>query len=178
MKLRHAKKIDFTGTLPDFKQFSAYGADVAEMVRDRGREELIIVVDRGYGIAHDAALVLDHLNLSGDNPLVGHNNPIGPRFPVVNNIYVAAADTIDQEETWALGNPLGQLHNGIAAGVKQGLSLGDEDLQLIKKLGAHFYCWNLVPTMLVAAHAGLRVLGIVLAEGKKLDDKLVLALNR
>ena len=178
MKLRHAKKIDFTGTLANFAQFPAYGVDVAKLIRDRGREEAIIVVDHAFGMQYDACLVVDHLNLTGDNPLVGPNDPIGQRFPVVNNIYVPAADTIDQEETWAMGNPLGQLHNGIAAGVKTGLRLADEEFQLVKKLGAHFYCWNLVPTMLVAAHAGLRVLAIVIPEGKKLDERLVQALNR
>lgn len=178
MKLRHAKKIDFTGTVTGFAQFPAYGDDVAKLIRDRGREEAIIVIDHGFAMQYDACLVLDHLNLTGDNPLVGPNDPIGPRFPVVNNIYVAAADTIDQEETWAMGNPLGQLHNGIAAGVKNGLRLDDEDLQVIKKLGAHFYCWNLVPAMIVAAHAGLRVLALAIPEGKNLDERLVQALSR
>lgn len=178
MKLRHAKKIDFTGTVADFSQFPAYGEDVARLIRDRGKEEAIVVVDRGFSMPHDACLVVDHLNLTGDNPLVGPNDPVGPRFPVVNNIYVAAADTIDQEETWALGNPLGQLHNGIAAGVKAGLRLDDEEVQLIRKMGANFYCWNLVPTMIVAAHAGLRVVGLVISENTTLSDKLVQVLIR
>ena len=178
MKLRFARKVDFTGTIPGFTQFSEFGPEVAALVRDKGKAEVLIVVDHAFGMQHDASIVLDHLNLSGDNPLVGPNNSIGPRFPVVNNIYVSAADTIDQEETWSVGNPLGQLHNGIAAGVRAGLQLTDDDFELVKKFGAHFYCWNLVPTMLIAAHAGLKVLALVVPPGKTLEPQLLMALDR
>ncbi|MBS1998871.1 MAG: hypothetical protein JSS86_21245, partial [Cyanobacteria bacterium SZAS LIN-2] len=163
MKLRYARRLDFTGTVGDFDQFESFGQPVIDLLRTEGRSPLVIVIDHGYGFAGDHVqphIVLDHLNLTGDNPLVGPNNPIGQRFPVVNDIYVGAADIMDQEETWSIGNPLGKLRNGIAAGVKHGLKLNEDELSTCRNLGAHFYCYNLVPTMIVAAHAGLKVLGL------------------
>src|SRR5262249_32727233 len=106
------------------------------------------------------------------------NDPVGQRFPVVNDIYVSAADTMDQEETWALGNPLGKMRNAIAAGVKPGLKLNDDEMKTLQKLGAALDCYNLVPTMIVATHAGMKVLGLVVPEGQHLDRETVGAILR
>lgn len=181
MKLRHARRLDFTGEIADFDGFDCYGQPVADFLRTEARSPLVIVIDHGYGFSGNnmqTHLVVDHLNLSGDNPLVGPNNPIGQRFPVVNNIYVSAADMMDQEETWSIGNPLGKLRSGVAAGVKAGQKLNDGQLQTCYSLGANFYCYNLVPTMIVAAHAGLKVLGLVVPEGQILDPKVLMAIAR
>jgi hypothetical protein len=181
LKLRHAKRIDFTGEISGFDQFDQFCQPVIDLLRSEGRSPLVIVVDRGYGFASgrdEPHLIVDHLNLTGDNPLVGPNNPIGERFPVVNYIYVSAADTMDQEETWAFGNPLGKLRVGVAAGVKRGLQLSDEELSTTHKLGAGFYCHNLVPTMIVAAHAGLKVLGLVVPEEQELPKEALMVISR
>jgi hypothetical protein len=181
VKLRYAKRIDFTGDLKDFDQFEKFGQPVVDLLRSESRSPVVIIIDRGYGFANghsEPHLVVDHLNLTGDNPLVGPNNPIGQRFPIVNDIYLSAADTMDQEETWAIGNPLGKLRNGIVAGVKQGLVLDEAALATCHKLGAGLYCYNLVPAMIVAAHAGLKVLGLVVPEGGKLESQTLMAINR
>jgi len=181
VKLRHARRLDFTGGIADFDQFKEFGQPVMDLLRSEGRSPLVIVVDTGYGFSGGNVqphIVLDHLNLSGDNPLVGPNNPIGQRFPVVNDIYIAAADTVDQEETWSIGHPLGKLRNGVAAGVRQGQKLSEEELKTCHELGSHFYCYNLVPTMIVAAHAGLKVLGLIVPEGQPLDAKVLTAIAR
>jgi hypothetical protein len=181
VKLRYAKRIDFTGEVEGFDRFDQFGQAVIDLIRSEARSEVVIVVDHGYGFAngHDQPhLIVDHLNLTGDNPLVGPNNPIGQRFPVVNDIYISAADTMDQEETWAIGHPLGKWRNGIAAGVKQGLALSDEDLSTVHKLGAGLYCYNLVPAMIVAAHAGLKVLGLVMPKGQQVDKGVLMAISR
>lgn len=179
MQLRYAKRIDFTSSYDDFDHFQHFDDRTVELIRQKERAEVVIVIDRAYGLANDECyLVSDHLNLTGNNPLVGPNNPIGERFPVVNNIYLSAADTIDQVETWTMGNPLSKLRSGIAAGVKPGLELSADDLATVQSLGAHFYSWNTVQTMIVAAHAGLKVLALAVPEGGKLSDEIILALRR
>ncbi len=185
MQLRYAKRIDFTSSYADFDHFQQFDQNTVELIRLKEKAEVVIVIDRAYGFSKEHAgsaaechLVSDHLNLTGDNPLVGPNNPIGERFPVVNNIYLSAADTIDQVETWTMGNPLSKLRSGIAAGVKPGLDLAAADLETIHSLGAHFYCFNTVQTMIVAAHAGLKVLALAVPDGGQLSDEIVLALRR
>lgn len=148
LDLRKARKIDFTNTVPGFQSFDSCGDEVLRLVRHAGAET-VIAIDRGYEI-EAPHLVTDHLNLTGHNPLVGPNDPCGERFPSVNDIYVT--------------DILPELPRGVAAGLKPGVQPSPEDLKVIKSLGADFYCYNLVPTMIVAAHARLRVLGIVVPE--------------
>lgn len=186
MKLRNAKRIDFTGTCPEFDFFEKFSDATIDLIRNKEKAEVVIVVDRAFGFAAshlkdneaEPHLISDHLNLTGDNPLVGPNNPIGERFPVVNNIYLSAADTIDQEETWTMGNPLSKLRSGIVAGVKYGAVPSPAELDLLYSMGAHFYNWNTVPTMIIAAHAGLKVLALALPEGGVLPDQVLMAINR
>ncbi|MBK9201053.1 MAG: hypothetical protein IPP57_28620 [Candidatus Obscuribacter sp.] len=179
MKLRYAKRIDFTGQVKEFAQEAAFGESVIKMLRDKGKAEVAIVIDRAYGLKDDTPyLISDHLNLSGNNPLVGPNDAIGQRFPVVNNIYLDANDTMDQEETWSLGNPLGKMQYAIAAGLHPGVTPTAAELEFIHKLGAKLYCYNLVPTMIVAAHAGLKVVGVALPEGASLRPDILATLLR
>ncbi|CAN5319058.1 hypothetical protein BH11CYA1_BH11CYA1_43170 [soil metagenome] len=186
MKLRYAKRIDFTGTCPEFDFFEKFSDATIDLIRNKEKAEVVIVIDHAYGFSpshlkdnqEEPHIVSDHLNLMGNNPLVGPNNPIGQRFPVVNNIYLSAADTIDQEETWTMGNPLSKLRSGIAAGVMPGLNPDQEDLELLHRMGAHFYNWNTVPTMIVAAHAGLKVLALAVPVGGVLPDQVLMAINR
>ena len=73
MKLRHAKLIDFTGELGQFKQYSGFIPEVVSELRNKERAEVAIIVDRAYcqGLGENVPyLVSDHLNLTGDNPLV------------------------------------------------------------------------------------------------------------
>ncbi len=179
MKLRHAKRIDFTGQVKEFTQEAEFGDAVIKLLRDKGKAEVAIVIDRAYGLKDNTAyLVSDHLNLSGGNPLVGPNDAIGQRFPVVNNIYLDASYTMDQEETWSMGNPLGKMPTAIVAGLAQGIKPSDAEMEFIKGLGAKLYCYNLVPTMIVAAHAGLKVVGVVLPEGGSLRPEVLATLLR
>ena len=180
MQLRHAKRIDFTDGLNGFEHFESFGQSVIDFLRTKGREPVVIIVDRGYGFTAEHTephVVVDHINVSGDNPLVGPNDSIGQRFPVVNNIYIAGADTMDQAETWSIDNPLAKMRNGVVAGVKPGLQLDAEALATCNQLGAQFYCYNLVPAMIVAAHAGLTVLGLVVPAGQKLNKNALAAIS-
>lgn len=153
--LNKALRIDFTGTLDGFEHKEGFGDDLVAMLRDSGAEpKVVIVVDCGYGFETKAPhVVRDHINLTGHNPLVGPNHPCGERFPAVNCIYITD------------NKLLPEFPSGIAAGIKQGTVPGEEELRLIRSFGADMYCYNLVPTMIIAAHARWRVLGIVVPEG-------------
>ncbi|MBX9941018.1 MAG: hypothetical protein K2Y32_17280 [Candidatus Obscuribacterales bacterium] len=183
MKLRHAKLIDFTGTVDGFVHPAAFDRAVIELLRSKDKAEVAIIVDRahseGLSTFDSVVLVNDHVNLSGDNPLVGPNDAaVGPRFPVVNNIYLNAADTMDQEETWTLGNPLGRVPVVVAAGLRSGQVPDPAQLDFLRSLKVGFYCYNLVPAMLIAAHAGLKVLGLGLPSGQSLSADITACLLR
>jgi hypothetical protein len=157
--LKGIKKIDFTCSLDGFKHISKFGSEFIELVRTKAPQTLIIV-DSGFGFKNNVVhTVSDHINLTGDNPLVGPNDPIGERFPIVQGIYVPEL--------------LPDLPKGIAGGLASGIKPTEQELSLIRSLGVDFCCYNLVPAMLIAAHAKCKVLGIVVPEKQKLDNKII-----
>lgn len=159
VSIRGAKCVDFTRSADGFKQFPSFGDPVISLVRDGLGPRLLVVVDRGYFLEDTKPYVVrDHLNLTGSNPLVGPNDPCGERFPSVNNIYIT--------------DLCPELPRGIAAGMKWGVFPTRAEMEFIRSLGADFCCYNLVPTMIVAAHAGYRVLALAVPEG--VDVKPVL----
>lgn len=152
MSLTEAVKIDFGGKTPGFQAFARFSEDVVKLLRKPAQNKLLIMVDRGYGFKTAVPqVVTDHLNLTGDNPLVGPNDPVGERFPSVNALY--------------LTNCMPGVPGGVVAGLKAGIKPTVEELELIHSLGGDFYSYNLVPAAIVAAHAGWKVLGIVIPEG-------------
>ncbi len=178
-KLTTATRIDFTGALPGFISFPQFNADTTSLLRDKEHEsKILVVVDRAYGLKQvEPHIVHDHLNFSGDNPLVGPNPACGDRFPVINNIYLTAEQTLSPNRTLPLRDPFMSLPTAVAAGLKVGVVPNDRELEVIASLGADCYCYNLVPTMLVAAHAGFKVLGILLPEGQELSEELAKSLR-
>jgi purine-nucleoside phosphorylase len=108
-------------------------------------------------------VVRDHLNLTGTNPLVGPNDPCGERFPSVNDVYIT--------------DLCPNLPRGVAAGLVGGVFPTREEMEFLRSLGADFCCYNLVPTMIVAAHAGLKVLGLVVPEGVEVNPVLDVVLG-
>jgi hypothetical protein len=149
--LQGALLLDFTGTAAGFKSLAKFDDTFAELIRGEGKPQAIIVVDKSAGGSVDGPVVVrDHINLTGHSPLCGPNHPCGERFPVVQGIYVEDA--------------LPELPRVVAAGLVHGAKPSAEDLKVIKELGAEVTCYNLVPAMLIAAHASCKVLGIVVPE--------------
>ncbi|HEY9777861.1 MAG TPA: hypothetical protein V6C81_29135 [Planktothrix sp.] len=159
-----AKLIDFTGSVAGFDAHERFNERIVAMLRDGHSEKTVVVIDRGHHMpSAQAHVITDHINASGDNPLTGPNNECGERFPVVNSIYV---HTFNDEV-------LDKLPRGVAVGIKHGATASDSEMEELRKLGCDFCCHNIVPTMIVAAHAGWKVVGIALPAGAKLDENVV-----
>lgn len=161
-----AKVFDFTGALKGEQSFPRFNDDVVGIIRQLSDEKLAIIFDTGFGWHSNAPMVVrDHVNFSGFNPLIGRNHPIGPRFPVLQGVYTSDC-----------AQALGGLETAVVAAIKHGKTLNAEDADFMHILGADCYCYNLVPTMIVAAHAGWKVLAIVGPDNhgwqKELLDKI------
>lgn len=155
MLLKGAKLIDFTGKAKGFEQIPNFCDQVVKILRNGSENKTVIVVDHGFHLPVPTPhVVQDHINLTGGNPLCGPNDACGERFPVVNDIYVTEFG----------GGALAGLPQGVAGGLVPGVVPTDDEMQRLRDLGVSFCCYNLVPTMLIAAHAGWRVLGLVLPE--------------
>jgi hypothetical protein len=152
-----AKLVDFTGKQAGFVHMKKFDQEFIDLLRNcKDGTKAVVVIDHGFGGRYDSPVVVrDHVNLSGNNPLVGPNNPIGERFPIVQGIY--------------FDDCLREANRGVVAGLKEGVKPTIEEQQALREIGADICAYNMVPSMLVAAHAGWKVLGIVLPENGSLS---------
>lgn len=151
-----ARLVDFTGRVGGFEKWDGFSTKFTEMVRSDAQPKAVVIIDRIFaGRTASAMLVRDHVNMTGDNPLVGPNHTGGDRFPVVQGIYLTDC-------------PAG-VATGIAGGLCQGVLPDSDDITLMRSFGVDFCCYNVVPAMLAAAQAGWKVLAIGLPDGVELS---------
>ncbi|MEB3198762.1 MAG: purine-nucleoside phosphorylase [Candidatus Sericytochromatia bacterium] len=108
--------------------------------------------------AGDLMLIHDHINLTGQNPLVGPNDPsLGERFPVMFNAYRPELNELARRVAVQLGL---YLQEGTYAGILGPAYCTKAELRFLTKIGADSVGMSTVHEVIAAAHLGLRVLGI------------------
>ena len=120
--------------------------------------------------AGDLMLICDHINLMGDNPLVGENiDAWGPRFPDLSQVY----DRGLREKTAAVARRLGiGLGQGVYVAVKGPSLETPAETRFLRQIGADAVGMSTVPEVITAVHAGLRVLGISVLSNLNLPDAM------
>jgi purine-nucleoside phosphorylase len=102
--------------------------------------------------------IRDHLNLQGQNPLVGPNDDrFGPRFPDMSEAYSRAYLAAAQEEAKRLGIAL---HDGIYAAMLGPSYETPAEIRYLRTIGADLVGMSTVPEVLAARHMGITVLAI------------------
>ncbi|MEY8435736.1 purine-nucleoside phosphorylase [Streptococcus hyointestinalis] len=123
--------------------------------------EGVLVTNAAGGIGFGPGTLMaisDHINMTGQNPLIGENlDDFGPRFPDMSNAYTA-----DYRKTaFAVADKLGvKLDEGVYIGVTGPCYETPSEIRAFKTLGADAVGMSTVPEVIVAAHSGLKVLGI------------------
>lgn len=106
----------------------------------------------------DLMLLADHINLLGDNPLVGpHHAEWGARFPDMSAPYDAALRALAQRVAAARGITL---REGVYAAVMGPNLETRAEYRMLRTVGADVVGMSTVPETIVAVQAGMRVLGI------------------
>jgi purine-nucleoside phosphorylase len=123
----------------------------------------IIVTNAAGGIHStykpgDLVAIIDHINMSGRNPLVGENdNSIGPRFPDMSHAYSPLLLEAIETESKKLKVPV---QKGVYAWVLGPSYETPAEIRMLRILGADMVGMSTVPEVIAASHAGIRVAGI------------------
>lgn len=118
----------------------------------------------------DLVAVVDHINLMGDNPLIGPNDEtLGPRFPDMSAPYDAALT--ERAVGAALKNGI-TLHKGVIVAVAGPNLETRAEYRFLRMIGADIVGMSLIPENLAAVHAGLRVLALCVVTDMCLPDAL------
>jgi purine-nucleoside phosphorylase len=118
----------------------------------------------------DLVLLSDHINLLGDNPLVGHNDEAeGPRFPDMSAAYdpelraLARAVALERKIV---------LREGVYVAVPGPNLETRAEYRMLRALGADLVGMSTVPEVIQAVHQGMRVLGFSIITDNCLPDAL------
>ena len=105
------------------------------------------------------ALLRDHLNLSGSNPLAGLGpSALGPLFPDTSLLHHAGLRVAALERAERLGLAA---HEAVGACIGGPALETPAERRMLARLGADVAVQGLAEPLLAAAHAGLRVLSVV-----------------
>lgn len=106
----------------------------------------------------DLVRIVDHLNLSGQNPLVGDNDErLGPRFPDLSDAYDPRLGALLDEAAGALGIPL---RSGVYACMSGPSYETPAEVRMLRALGADLVGMSTVPEVIAARHMDVPVAGL------------------
>ena len=106
----------------------------------------------------DLVLIADHINLLGDNPLVGPNDDaLGPRFPDMSRAYDSGLRDVARAVALELGLTL---REGVYVAVPGPNLETPAEYRMLRLMGGDVVGMSTVPEVIAAVHMGMRVLGV------------------
>ena len=116
----------------------------------------------------DLMIVTDHINLTGQNPLIGPNlDQFGPPFPDMSEVYDRNLIALARNEALQSGILLRQ---GVYVGITGPSLETPAETRFLKMIGADAVGMSTVPEVIVGVHCGLNIMVIVAITNLNLPD--------
>jgi len=118
----------------------------------------------------DIVVIDDHINLMNLNPLIGPNDErLGPRFPDLIEPYDRSLQIVALKAAMEANVTA---HRGVYVGVTGPNLETRAEYRFLRTIGADVVGMSTVPEVLVAVHAGMKVLGFSIVTDLCLPDAL------
>jgi purine-nucleoside phosphorylase len=118
----------------------------------------------------DLMMITDHINLQGDNPLIGPNDDsLGPRFPDMSEPYSKKLLQLAEQVALDLKT---KIQRGVFVAV-QGPNLETRaEYRFLRGIGADAVGMSTVPECIVANHMGMNVMAMSIITDECFPDRL------
>lgn len=177
--------VAFLGRVHRYQGLTARQAAWPTLLASELGARILLVTNAAGGLdtalsAGDVTLITDHINLTGDNPLVGWSGPEGGTpFVPLGDAYDAELQGVALQQAATLGL---ELHPVVYAGLLGPSYETPAEVEYLRRIGADTVGMSTVPEVIAARALGLRVLGLSLvtnvAGGAQLDHSEVLEAGR
>ena len=118
----------------------------------------------------DIMIIRDHINFTGDNPLIGPNDDeLGPRFPDMSQAYTSQLREL--AEVTAKHQNI-KVQQGVYAGISGPSFMTPSELIMLRRLGADAIGMSTVLEVIVASYLGLKVLGMTCITDMAIGEQL------
>lgn len=108
--------------------------------------------------AGELMIITDHINLLGDNPLIGKNfKELGPRFPDMSQAYNREFILLTQKAAKDLSI---HINKGVYVSVAGPNFETPAELRMLRMIGGDAVGMSTIPEVIAANHMGMKVLGI------------------
>jgi len=149
-----------------FHMYEGYGVETVSfpvrVMKALGVQNLLVTnAAGGINISYapgDLMLIKDHINFTSRNPLIGPNiEALGARFPDMSEAYSSELRGIAKAVAEEQNIPV---QEGVYIGLLGPTYETPAEIRMMRILGADAVGMSTVPEVIVARHAGLKVLGI------------------